>query len=73
MNLQPQFDRVVPSDAELEYVADRTEVLISVINNTGNPEAHVGIAAHALFLGLTPDQRQRAMTYLQTVLRHSSN
>jgi hypothetical protein len=72
MNLQAQ-DRAIPSDAELEYVADRTEVLIRAINATGHREAHVGIACHALMLGLTNDERQRAMTYLHTVLRRSSN
>jgi hypothetical protein len=73
MNLQPQFDRAIPTDAELQHIADRTEVLIRDINNTGNREAHVGIAAHALFLGLTIDERQNAMAHLHNVLRHSSN
>jgi hypothetical protein len=72
MNLQPQFEHFA-SDAEHEYISDRTRVLIRAINATGHREAHVGVACHALMLGLTVEERVYALSYLHDVLRRSSN
>jgi hypothetical protein len=61
-------DRSEISDAEHAVVHDCLGTVIEAINITAHREQHIGICCHALMLGLEPEQRAQAFSYLYRVL-----